>query len=145
MAGENPGVNESKQLCERHRHDRISDIARLGWSGRDRGVGGIFVSAEIIHFIPPPNPDRQHTDFYTIAFGSVALADDLAHRSCRHGALRVCAPSFRAEKRRRNPSNRGTDPRDLALLRAACHRARVRATRWPAMTISKQKTQISDA
>ena len=31
-------------------HDRVSDIARIGWPGRDRGVGRILMSAEIIRF-----------------------------------------------------------------------------------------------
>jgi hypothetical protein len=40
-------------------------------------VGGIFVSAEIIQFIPRPNHHREQTDFPTIAFRSVASPDDL--------------------------------------------------------------------
>jgi hypothetical protein len=40
-------------------------------------VGGIFVSAEIIQFIRGPRPDRQQSDFPTIAFRSVARRDDL--------------------------------------------------------------------
>jgi hypothetical protein len=37
------------------RHDRVSDIAGAGRPGRDCAVGGIFVSAEIIPFIPRLN------------------------------------------------------------------------------------------
>jgi hypothetical protein len=51
-------------------HDRVS--------GRDRGVGGIVVSAEIIRFIRGPKRAREHSDFPTIAFRSAARPDDLA-------------------------------------------------------------------
>ena len=58
-------------------HDRLSDIARIGRPGRDRGVGRIFVSAEIIQFIRGPRRNRELSDFPTIAFRSVARRDDL--------------------------------------------------------------------
>jgi hypothetical protein len=58
-------------------HDSVSDNARIGRPGRDRGVGGIFMSAEIIRFIPRPN-HRRPTDFPTIAFRSAAQPRDLA-------------------------------------------------------------------
>jgi len=63
---------------ERGQHDRVSDLARIGRPGRDRGVGGIVVSAEIIRFIRGPKPDRELSDFPTIAFRSAARPDDLA-------------------------------------------------------------------
>jgi hypothetical protein len=63
---------------ERSMHDRVSDIARPGRPGRDRGVGGNFVSAEIIQFIRGPRRHREPSDFPTIAFRSTARPDDLA-------------------------------------------------------------------
>jgi hypothetical protein len=42
----------TRRIITGGRHDRISDIAFTGGSGRDRGVGGIFVSAEIIDVRP---------------------------------------------------------------------------------------------
>jgi hypothetical protein len=59
------------------RDDRLSDLARIGWPGHDRGVGGIFVSAEIIQFIRGPKHDREQSDFPTIAFRSAKRPDDL--------------------------------------------------------------------
>jgi hypothetical protein len=59
-------------------HDRVSDLARLGRPGRDRGVGGIVMSAEIIRFIRGPKRARELSDFPTIAFWSAARPDDLA-------------------------------------------------------------------
>jgi hypothetical protein len=61
-------------------HDRVSDIARIGRPGRDRGVGGNFMSAEIIQFIRGPQRHRDHSDFPTIAFRSAARPDDLVMR-----------------------------------------------------------------
>jgi hypothetical protein len=62
---------------ERGRHDRVFDLAGFGGADRDRGVGGIFMSAEIIQFIPRPNRDRGPTDFPTIAFRSAVRPDGL--------------------------------------------------------------------
>jgi hypothetical protein len=62
---------------KRGRHDRISDIARIGRPGRDRGVGGNFVSAEIIQFIRGPQRNRELSDFPTITFRSAARPGDL--------------------------------------------------------------------
>jgi hypothetical protein len=59
------------------KHGRVFDIARARGPDRDRGVGGIFMSAEIIQFIPRPNHNRDQTDFPTIAFRSAARPDDL--------------------------------------------------------------------
>lgn len=58
-------------------HDRVSDIARIGRPGRDRGMGGIVVSAEIIQFIRGPRHHREQSDFPTIVFRSAARPDDL--------------------------------------------------------------------
>src|SRR5439155_25182507 len=49
----------------------------------------------------------------------------------RPGMTNYLTPSLRGAKRRSNPILF----RDSGLLRGACHRARVRATRWLAMTI----------
>jgi len=59
------------------RHDRVFDFARFGRPGRDRSVGGVFMSAEIIRFIPRPN-HRGPTDFPAIAFRSEAPPKDHA-------------------------------------------------------------------
>ena len=58
-------------------NDGVSDFARIGRPGRDRGVGGIVVSAETIQFIRRPKRNREHSDFPTIAFRSAAPPDDL--------------------------------------------------------------------
>lgn len=70
-----PGNDEC--FDERGRHDRVSDIARIGRADRDRGVGGSFVSAEIIQFIRSPKHYRGLSDFPTVAFRSAARPDDL--------------------------------------------------------------------
>jgi hypothetical protein len=59
------------------KHDRVFDIARACGLDRDRGVGGICMSAEIIQFVPRPHRNREPTDFPTIAFRSVLRPDDL--------------------------------------------------------------------
>jgi hypothetical protein len=59
------------------KHDRIFDIARACGPDRDRGVGGICMSADIIQFIPRRHHDRAATDFPTIAFRSAPRPDDL--------------------------------------------------------------------
>jgi len=43
---------------------------------RDRSMGGIFMSADIIRFIPRPKHDRGQTDFPTIAFRLPVRHDD---------------------------------------------------------------------
>ena len=58
------------------RHDRISDLARLGWPDRDRIMGGIFVSAEIIPFTPGPRCRREFVDFRARSLSAVR-PDDL--------------------------------------------------------------------
>jgi hypothetical protein len=40
-------------------------------------MGWIFMSAEIIQFIPRPKPNREPIDFPTIIFRSAAVPDDL--------------------------------------------------------------------
>jgi hypothetical protein len=65
--------NDKNNDSERgQQHDCIFDIDFTGRPGHDRGVGGVFVSAEIIQFI---RPDRKSglTDFPTIAFRSAAV------------------------------------------------------------------------
>jgi hypothetical protein len=56
----------------RRTHDRVSDSARIGRPGRDRGVGGIFVSAEILRLIARPDRFRGPTDFPMIVSRSAA-------------------------------------------------------------------------
>jgi hypothetical protein len=63
--------------AESEADDRMSDIARACWSRRNPGLGGVYVSAEIIQFIPRPKLDAGQTDFPTIVFLS-ALLDDRA-------------------------------------------------------------------
>jgi hypothetical protein len=53
-------------------------------------------------------------------------------RRDREAAFENAATSLRGAKRRSNPKS--FYPRD-GLLRGACHRARIRATRWLAMTL----------
>jgi hypothetical protein len=67
----------TRRMITGGQHDRVSDIARIGRPRRHRGVGGIFVSAEIVQFIPRPNHNREPTEFPTIAFRSAAQPDDL--------------------------------------------------------------------
>jgi hypothetical protein len=59
------------------KHDRVFDIARACGPDRDRAVGGVFMSADIIQFIPRSHRDRAATDFSTIAFRSAPRSDDL--------------------------------------------------------------------
>jgi hypothetical protein len=59
------------------KHDRVFDIARACGLARDRDVGGIGMSADIIQFIPRPHPAREPTDLPTMAFRSVPRSDDL--------------------------------------------------------------------
>lgn len=61
---------------EAGRHDRVSDIARTGRPGRDRAVGGIFVSAEIIPFIPRPDRRSGMAEFPTVTRSAIQ-PDDL--------------------------------------------------------------------
>jgi hypothetical protein len=60
-ARERAGGNNNPK--EAGRHDRVPDIACTGGPGRDRAVGGIFVSAEIIPFIPRPNRRSRLAEF----------------------------------------------------------------------------------
>jgi hypothetical protein len=59
------------------KHGRVFDIARACGLARDRGVGGICMSADVIQFIPRPNPAREPTDLPTMAFRFVPRSDDL--------------------------------------------------------------------
>jgi len=67
---------ETTTSKEGARHDRVSDLARLGWPDRDRIMGGIFVSAEIIPFTPRPKRGSRPTDFFA-ASRSAIRPDDL--------------------------------------------------------------------
>lgn len=62
---------------KRGRYDRISNIARTGWLGRDRVFGEIFVSAEIIRFIRDPKQRRKLENCRIIALRSTMQPDDL--------------------------------------------------------------------
>ena len=64
-------------LFEGDQHDRVSDIALMGRPDRDRGVGGSFMSAKIIQFVPRPNRRRKAMEFSTIASRSVPQPYDL--------------------------------------------------------------------
>jgi hypothetical protein len=57
--------------------DRLSAVAGIDRTCRDRYHGGIVMSADIIRFIPRPNTAREPTDFPTIAFRSAVKPDDL--------------------------------------------------------------------
>ena len=64
-------------LFEGDQHDRVSDIALMGRPDLDRGVGGSFMSAKIIPFVPRPNRRRKQMASSTIAFRSAPRPDDL--------------------------------------------------------------------
>jgi hypothetical protein len=64
-------------LAQTRPHDSLPDFARAGRADGDRGVGGIFMSAEIIQFIRGPKDDGEPSDFPTIAFRSATRPDDL--------------------------------------------------------------------
>ena len=59
--------------------DRLPDIARAHRPRCPRRIGGVFVSAEIIQFIPRPGHNDAPTDFPTIAFRSAAQDPAIAH------------------------------------------------------------------
>lgn len=50
--------------------DCLPDIARAHRPHRHRRIGGVFVSVDIIMFIPRPKRGDMHTDFPAIAFRS---------------------------------------------------------------------------
>ena len=55
-------------------NDRLPDIACACRIDRRRGLGGLFVSAEIIQLMPSPGCRSEQTDFPAIAFRT-ALPD----------------------------------------------------------------------
>jgi hypothetical protein len=59
------------------KHDRVFDNAGISRPGRDRGLGGIFVSAENIRLIARPDRHRGQTGFPMIASRSAARPEDL--------------------------------------------------------------------
>jgi len=64
----------------------------LAGMARDRGLGGIFMSAEIIRFIARPDRNRGPTDFPTIAFRSATGPDDLTMDHVDTAACEVVWP-----------------------------------------------------
>ena len=66
-------------LFWRDADDRLPDIARARRPRCPRSIGGVFVSAEIIQFIPRPGHNDAPTDFPTIAFRSAAQDPAIAH------------------------------------------------------------------
>ena len=64
-------------VFERDQHDRVPDFALIGRSDRDRRVGGTFMSAKIIQFVPRPNRRHKQMDSSTLAFRSAPRSDDL--------------------------------------------------------------------
>src|ERR1035437_4673011 len=65
----------TRKAMARGQHDRVSDSTLIGGPGRD--VGGTFVSAEIIRFIPRPDHHREQTELPTVVSRSAARPDDL--------------------------------------------------------------------
>src|SRR5712671_5921850 len=55
----------------------------------------------------------------------------------RRGVVKSCLPSLRVE--RSDEAIHSFFTRRDGLLRGACHRARIRATRWLAMTVSARR------
>jgi hypothetical protein len=55
---------------EREIDDRLSDLARPDWPDCDHGLGGTFMSVDIVQFIPRPRHASGQTDFPTVAFRS---------------------------------------------------------------------------
>ena len=58
------------------RNDRVSDLTRARRPDRNRVLGGIFVSAEIVQFIPRENRRSRQNDVAT-AFRPAIGPDDL--------------------------------------------------------------------
>jgi hypothetical protein len=58
----------------------VPDIARACRIDRHRGLGGLFVSAEIIQLMPSPGCGSEQTDFPAIAFRSAV--PDTARKQC---------------------------------------------------------------
>jgi hypothetical protein len=65
-------------LTKKANDDRVSDSASTGRPGRDCGVGGIFLSAEIVQFTRGAKHEPDQSKFPTIAFRSAARPDKLA-------------------------------------------------------------------
>ena len=53
------GNPQNDEPSPRDEHDGLPDIACAGGPGRDRGMGGGVVSAEIIPFVPRRNRERE--------------------------------------------------------------------------------------
>ena len=76
---------------KRGANDCLPDIARACRIDCRRGLGGLFVSAEIIQLMPSPGRDSEQTDFPAIAFRS-AVPDIARDQRAR--------PDHFAQKRR---------------------------------------------
>jgi hypothetical protein len=59
---------------KREANDRVSDITRARRIDHHRGLGGLFLTAEIIQLMPRPGHDSEQTDFPAIAFRTVVSA-----------------------------------------------------------------------
>jgi hypothetical protein len=57
--------------------DRLPAVAGVDRTCRNRHLGRIVMSADIIRFIPRPDTARERTDFPTIAFRSAVKPDEL--------------------------------------------------------------------
>jgi hypothetical protein len=68
---------ETTTSKEAARHDRISDFACIGGPDRDRIMGEIFVSAEIIPFTSRPKRGSGPADFSSTSRSAIR-PDDLA-------------------------------------------------------------------
>src|SRR5260221_13399772 len=55
---------------QREANDRLPDLACADRPDCDRGLGGTFMSVDIVHLIPRPRHASEPTDFPTIAFRS---------------------------------------------------------------------------
>ena len=58
-------------LNKTDQHDRVSDSARISRAGRDRAVGRILVSAEIIRFIARPKHSRE---FNRLSYDCISIS-----------------------------------------------------------------------
>src|SRR5271156_5018622 len=71
------GTSQNNARSRRGRHDSYPDIAFLDGPGRDRGMGGVIVSAEIIPFVPRPNRKREPMHLPPAPFRWAPRPDDL--------------------------------------------------------------------
>jgi hypothetical protein len=83
----------NNEPTRRGQHDGLPDIAFLGGPDRDRGMGGVIVSAKIIAFVPRLNRRRKPVHFPPASFRSAPPPDDL---TMDHADTAPCeyVPSF---------------------------------------------------